>query len=181
MRIQRLDFGTGGIQRLLGALEIGAAGGIALVHVFLALEILLCQHQRRLFGCPLRTVRRYLFLRFAQIVALSGVVDIGNQLPLFNGIAHLHMQLLDLAADLRAHIDQLRGLNGTGCQHGVFNIPALDRCGDQRRAGRLGKPDFVASPQQKQQEQDGCCEPPRMGFEFFPHSERDALLLEMKR
>ena len=178
MRIQRLDFGTGGIQRLLGALEIGAAGGIALVHVFLALEILLRQHQRRLFCRPLRPERCHLLLRFAQIVALGGVVDIGNQLPLLDGIAHLHMQLFDLTADLRAHIDQLRGLNGTSCQHGIFNIPALDRCGNQRRTGWFGKPDFVGTPQQKQHKQAAHCEPPRMRFEFFPHSERDVLLLE---
>ena len=91
------------------------------------------------------------------------------------------MQLLDLAADLRAHIDQLRGLNGAGCQHGIFNIPALDRCGNQGCAGWFGKPDFVSAPQQKQHKQAAHCEPPWMGFEFFPHSEKDMLLLEMKR
>jgi hypothetical protein len=136
LRVVGLDLGAGGLERGVGGVELRTRGRLGGQHLLLTREFQFRLAQRGLLHRTLGGDLVQRCLRVEHGVALGGGVDLGDQVALFDGIAQLHPQRLDLARGLRTDADQLVGIDHAGGFHGLFQVATGDRAGGQ--GGRAG-------------------------------------------
>ena len=68
-------------------------------------------------------------LLLRDLVFLSDRVNLCDHIALLNLIAHFDVELFDLSAYLRAHVDQIPGINLSRSRHRASDTALLKPCG----------------------------------------------------
>ena len=72
-------------------------------------------------------------LLLCDLVFLSDRVDLCDHIAFLNLIANFDVELFDLTAYLRAHVDQISGVNLSRSRHRASNTALLKPCGKRLR------------------------------------------------
>ena len=142
-----------GLLRRRGALQRFGRGGIFAVEILLPRELQRGELKLRLPVGELRLLVEQLRAIAVDFGLVYRGVDLGEELPGRDDGADFHEQLLELAGDLRADVDEVLGLERSGRGDRVLEITALGHRGDEAvgraRLAKSRAPRMVAAAGQQ--------------------------------
>ncbi|MCY1533513.1 hypothetical protein D9M68_688420 [compost metagenome] len=152
---QPLDARGRGLQRGLGGLHVFLAGGVVAGQVALARVLLCGQAVQRLLLGQLRLEAGQLGAAGVDGGTGHAGVDLGEQLAFLHVVADVHVQVRDLARDLRADVDIAERMQRAQRGHAAGDVAAGNRHSIELRAAVGMPPSEGAGGCQGQRERRG--------------------------